>query len=50
MEGMTAEASNKVTRFVDSRNFSSPVHLVDNPGFVIGLEAESSNYWHGARL
>ena len=40
--GWTADASNKVTRFVDiAETFHLPVvHLVDNPGFVIGLEAE----------
>ncbi len=50
--GWTAEASNKVTRFVDiAETFHLPVvHLVDNPGFVIGLEAEkSATIRHGAR-
>ena len=50
--GWTAEASNKVTRFVDiAETFHLPVvHLVDNPGFVIGLEAEKqATIRHGAR-
>ncbi len=50
--GWTAEASNKVTRFIDiAETFHLPVvHLVDNPGFVIGLEAEkSATIRHGAR-
>lgn len=50
--GWTAEASNKVTRFVDiAETFHLPVvHLVDNPGFVIGLEAEkSATIRHGSR-
>ena len=50
--GWTAEASNKVTRFVDiAETFHLPVvHLVDNPGFVIGLEAEkAATIRHGAR-
>ena len=50
--GWTAEASNKVTRFVDiAEIFHLPVlHLVDNPGFVIGLEAEkAATIRHGAR-
>ena len=50
--GWTTEASNKVTRFVDiAETFHLPVvHLVDNPGFVIGLEAEkSATIRHGAR-
>jgi acetyl-CoA carboxylase carboxyltransferase component len=40
--GWTATASEKVTRFVDlADSFHLPVvHLVDNPGFVIGTEAE----------
>jgi acetyl-CoA carboxylase carboxyltransferase component len=40
--GWTAAASEKVTRFVDlADTFHLPVvHLVDNPGFVIGTEAE----------
>ena len=50
--GWTAEASNKVTRFVDiAETFHLPVvHLVDNPGFLIGLEAEkAATIRHGAR-
>ena len=50
--GWTAESSNKVTRFVDiAETFHLPVvHLVDNPGFVIGLEAEKqATIRHGAR-
>ena len=50
--GWTADASNKVTRFVDiAETFHLPVvHLVDNPGFVIGLEAEkAATIRHGAR-
>tara|TARA_A100000164_G_C21921647_1_gene781001 strand:+ start:385 stop:1932 length:1548 start_codon:yes stop_codon:yes gene_type:complete len=50
--GWTAEASNKVTRLVDiAETFHLPVvHLVDNPGFVIGLEAEKeATIRHGAR-
>ena len=50
--GWTATASNKVTRFVDiAETFHLPVvHLVDNPGFVIGLEAEKqATIRHGAR-
>ncbi len=50
--GWTAEASNKVTRFVDiAETFHLPVvHLVDNPGFVIGLDAEkAATIRHGAR-
>ena len=40
--GWTASASEKVTRFVDlAETFHLPVvHLVDNPGFVIGTQAE----------
>jgi len=40
--GWTAAASDKVTRFVDlAETFHLPViHLVDNPGFVIGTKAE----------
>jgi len=40
--GWTADASQKVARFVDLANtFHLPiVHLVDVPGFVIGIEAE----------
>ena len=50
--GWTADASNKVTRFVDiAETFHLPVvHLVDNPGFVIGLDAEkAATIRHGAR-
>jgi acetyl-CoA carboxylase carboxyltransferase component len=40
--GWTASASEKVTRVVDlAQTFHLPVvHLVDNPGFVIGTKAE----------
>jgi acetyl-CoA carboxylase carboxyltransferase component len=40
--GWTARASDKVARFVDlADTFHLPVvHLVDNPGFVIGTQAE----------
>ncbi|WP_119420247.1 acyl-CoA carboxylase subunit beta [Desertibaculum subflavum] len=50
--GWTADASLKVTRFVDmAETFHLPVvHLVDIPGFVIGLEAErTATIRHGAR-
>ena len=50
--GWTADASNKVTRFIDiAETFHLPVvHLVDNPGFVIGLEAEkAATIRHGSR-
>jgi acetyl-CoA carboxylase carboxyltransferase component len=50
--GWTAAASQKVTRFVDlADTFRLPVvHLVDNPGFVIGTEAEhAATIRHGAR-
>jgi len=50
--GWTAQASQKVTRFVDLANtFHLPVvHLVDIPGFVIGLEAEKGGtIRHGVR-
>ena len=50
--GWTADASQKVTRFVDlAETFHLPVvHLVDQPGFVIGTQAErSSTIRHGAR-
>jgi acetyl-CoA carboxylase carboxyltransferase component len=42
--GWTAEAAQKVTRFVDLANtFHLPVvHLVDVPGFVIGTESEKA--------
>jgi propionyl-CoA carboxylase beta chain len=40
--GLTAEGSDKLTRFVDlAETFGFPVvHLVDQPGFVIGSAAE----------
>jgi acetyl-CoA carboxylase carboxyltransferase component len=50
--GWTAQASQKVTRFVDLANsFHLPVvHFVDIPGFVIGLEAEKAGtIRYGAR-
>jgi acetyl-CoA carboxylase carboxyltransferase component len=50
--GWTAEASQKVTRFVDLANtFHLPVvNFVDVPGFVIGIEAEKAGtIRHGAR-
>ena len=50
--GWTAASSQKVTRFVDlAETFHLPVvHLVDNPGFVIGTEAEQqATIRHGAR-
>ncbi len=50
--GWTAQASQKITRFVDLANtFHLPVvHLVDIPGFVIGLEAEKAGtIRYGAR-
>jgi acetyl-CoA carboxylase carboxyltransferase component len=50
--GWTAQAAQKVTRFVDLANtFHLPVvHLVDVPGFVIGPEAEKAGtIRHGAR-
>jgi acetyl-CoA carboxylase carboxyltransferase component len=42
--GWTADASQKAARFVDLANtFHLPVvHLVDVPGFVIGIEAEKA--------
>ena len=48
----SADAAQKVTRFVDmAETFHLPVvHLVDIPGFLIGLEAEqSATIRHGAR-
>lgn len=48
----TAAASQKITRFVDMANtFHLPVvHLVDCPGFEIGLRGETANtIRHGAR-
>ncbi|MGH2830147.1 MAG: acyl-CoA carboxylase subunit beta [Actinomycetota bacterium] len=50
--GWTAEASQKVVRFVDlADTFHLPVvHLVDQPGFVIGTAAEkAATIRHGAR-
>jgi acetyl-CoA carboxylase carboxyltransferase component len=50
--GWTADASDKVTRFVDlADTFHLPVvHLVDQPGFVIGVEAErAATIRRGAR-
>jgi acetyl-CoA carboxylase carboxyltransferase component len=50
--GWTADASRKVERFVDlAETFRVPVvHLVDNPGFVIGTAAEqAATIRHGAR-
>ncbi|MDZ4827765.1 MAG: carboxyl transferase domain-containing protein [Actinomycetota bacterium] len=50
--GWTASASEKVTRFVDlAETFHLPVvHLVDNPGFVIGTKAEhEATIRYGAR-
>ena len=43
--GWTADASEKVTRFVDlCETFHLPVvHLVDQPGFLIGTEAERAS-------
>ncbi len=50
--GWTADASRKVERFVDlAETFRLPViHLVDNPGFVIGTQSEQqATIRHGAR-
>jgi len=50
--GWTADAAQKVVRFVDlAETFHLPVvHLVDNPGFVIGTESEKqATIRHGAR-
>jgi acetyl-CoA carboxylase carboxyltransferase component len=50
--GMTADAADKMTRFVDlAEAFHLPiVHLVDQPGFVIGSAAErAGTIRHGAR-
>ncbi len=50
--GWTADTSVKVTRFVDlAETFHLPVvHLVDIPGFVIGLDSEKAGtIRHGAR-
>ena len=50
--GWGADTSQKVTRFVDlAETFHLPmVHLVDNPGFLIGVQAErAATIRHGAR-
>ena len=50
--GWTADSSNKVTRFIDlAETFHLPViNLVDNPGFLIGLESEKqATIRYGAR-
>ena len=50
--GMTADGADKMTRFVDlAETFRLPVvHLVDQPGFVIGSTAErAGTIRHGAR-
>lgn len=50
--GWTADSSNKVTRFIDiAETFQLPViNLVDNPGFLIGLQSEKqATIRHGAR-
>jgi acetyl-CoA carboxylase carboxyltransferase component len=50
--GWTAEASQKIVRFVDlADTFHLPVvHFVDQPGFVIGVAAEqAATIRHGAR-
>ncbi len=50
--GWTADASRKVERFVDfAETFRLPVvHLVDNPGFVIGTQSEQqATIRHGGR-
>jgi acetyl-CoA carboxylase carboxyltransferase component len=50
--GWGADTSQKVTRFVDlAETFHLPmVHLVDNPGFLIGTSAErAATIRHGAR-
>jgi acetyl-CoA carboxylase carboxyltransferase component len=50
--GMTAQGSDKTARFVDlAETFHLPVvHLVDQPGFVIGTAAErAGTIRHGAR-
>jgi propionyl-CoA carboxylase beta chain len=49
---MTADGADKMTRFVDlAETFRLPVvHLVDQPGFVIGSAAErAGTIRHGAR-
>ena len=48
----TADASQKINRFVElAQTFHLPVvHLVDNPGFIIGLQGEqTATIRHGAR-
>ena len=50
--GWTADAAHKLVRFLDlAETFQLPVvHLVDNPGFVIGTAAEQAGtIRHGAR-
>jgi acetyl-CoA carboxylase carboxyltransferase component len=50
--GWTADASDKITRFIDlADTFHLPVvHLVDQPGFVIGEAAErAATIRHGSR-
>ncbi len=50
--GWTADAAQKAMRMADlAQTFHLPVvHLVDNPGFVIGLESEkAATIRHGAR-
>lgn len=50
--GWTADTAHKVTRFIDlAETFHLPVvHLVDNPGFLIGRKAEeAATIRHGAR-
>jgi propionyl-CoA carboxylase beta chain len=50
--GMTADGADKMTRFLDlAETFRLPVvHLVDQPGFVIGSAAErAGTIRHGAR-
>ncbi len=50
--GWTADASQKIVRFMDlAETFHLPVvHLVDNPGFVIGTEGEQAGtIRHGSR-
>ncbi len=51
--GWTADASQKITRAVDlAETFRLPiVHFVDNPGFVVGVQAErAATLRHGARV
>ena len=50
--GLTAAASDKLTRFADTaQTFHLPVvHLVDQPGFVVGSDAErAGTIRHGVR-